>query len=296
MELVIIPQKYDTTNYNLVAEPTEIVVPYASLAGTGTFRTYAYTDIFLYELGLEIQYMLRGTDAKGNPVQSPVYSTSPAAYLKNLYGQSSTTEALRTVITDTLIVGDESAKSMSINNPDSDLAKASSIIEGFDISKATPSVDTYNTVDTHNATNADWGDGSTGTHRMSKSVAIGKAPSVSWRIRGGSSIDLDKFSVRVTYSRVDGTGATVNYDKTFTSANTANIYKSGSFAFFKFDEIGLVAGNADLNIVATYDGAEVFNAVYSAETYLGANMDSSSIGGIATALIKLGISYRAMSA
>ena len=98
---------------------------------------------------------------------------------------------------------------------------------------------------------------------MSASVAIGQAPVITYRIRGGSSIDLDKLSVRVTYTRTAADGSTVNYDRTFTSADTANIYKQGSFAFIKFDGLGLTAGDVDVNFVATYDGAEVFNSVYS---------------------------------
>ncbi len=288
MELVIIPQKYDATTLNLV-DPVEIVVPYAELSGTGTFRTYAYEDIMLYELGLEIQYMLRGTNADGNAVQSPVYTTSVASYFKTLY-EGSDDAAFRTVIVDTLVVGDTAARTFGIEG--SDLAAAPSILEGFDISEATPSVDSYNTVDTHNAIDSDWGDGSTGTHRVAKGVTIGKVPYVSYRIRGASSIDLDKLSFTVSYTQITGVGTTEQYSKTFTSADTANLSKSGSFVIFKFDEVGLGDSNADISFVATYDGAEVFNSTYSIETYLGANTSNETTGDLAVALLKLGASFR----
>lgn len=294
MELVIIPDKYDMVTLNLVETPEEIVVPYANLSGTGTFRTYLYTDIQLYELGLTIRYMLRGTDAEGNAVESPVYETSIASYLKKLYNDSADAK-FRTLLVDTLVVGDAAAKKMANQYADSDLAKAESIIDGFDISEATPAVDTYNTIDVHNATNSAWGTES-GAHKVARSIVIEKVPSISYRIRGGSSIDLDKMSVTVSYTQVAGDGTETLYNRTFTSADTANIYKSGSFAMFKFDQIGLQDGDKDLSIVVNYDGAEAFNATYSIESYLGANMANESIGELCTAIIKLGISFRAYAA
>ena len=295
MELVIIPQKYDATTLNLVEDVEEIVVPYAKLAGTGTFRTYAYADIYLYELGLEIQYMLRGVDTNGNTVVSPTYSTSPANYLKTL---TPSDDLMATLIADTLVAGEKAA--IAFGAEGSDLAAAPSILEGFDYSAATEefNMESCNKVDTHNATNADWGDGSTGTHRMSKSVTIGKVPYISYRIRGGSSIDLDKLSVNVTYTQITGVGTTAQYNRTFTSADTANLYKNGSFVLFKFDAIGLGDGNSDITFVATYDGAEVFNSEYSIETYFYNNMNSLStdLQELATALLKLGSSFRAKMA
>ena len=290
VNLVISAQKYDTTTFNLV-DPTEIVVAKADMKAAGSFYTYVYSDIQLYELGLNLTYMLKAYDAEGNCVAtSAETTTSPANYLKSLYASSSD-ELLLTAITDTLVVGNESK--LLFQKAGSDLESAASIIEGFDISKATPSVNSYNTVNTHNATNAAWGTESTCAHQARISASIGKAPYLSYRIKGASSLDISKLSFTVSYTQTTGKGTTAEYSKTFTSADSAHLAVAGSFITFKFDEIGLLDGARDITFVATYDGAEVFNSVYSVETYLGANTANATIGALATALLKLGVSCRA---
>jgi len=285
MELVITAQKYDSTTLNFV-EPQVTVVP---LAVGGTFTTYTYSDIYLYEIGLDIEYLLKGYDAEGNLVAvSETFTTSPASYLKTTYA-SSTDSKLRTLIADTLIVGDEAAKAFGVEG--SDLANAPSVLEGFDISEATATYGDLNAVDLHNAVDAAYGTATSCAHQARKSVSIGKAPYISYRIKGASSLDINKLSFTVSYTQVTGSGgATAPYSKTFTAAD-GSVYKSGSFAMFKFDQVGLLDGDKDLSIVGYYDGAEVFNATYSIESYLGANTESS-IGGLAVALIKLGDSAR----
>lgn len=293
VNLEISAQKYDTTTFNLV-DPTEIVVAKADMNTVGSFYTYVYSDIQLYELGLNLTYMLKAYDAEGTCVAtSVVATTSPADYLKSLY-ESSSDELLLTVITDTLIVGNESK--LAMQKAGSDLESAASVIEGFDLSKATPSVDSYNTVNTHNATDAAWGTESKCAHQARISTSIGKAPYLSYRIKGASSLDINKLSFTVSYTQTTGKGTTAEYSRTFTSADSAHLAVAGSFITFKFDQIGLLDGARDVTFVATYDGAEVFNSVYSVETYLGANTENATIGALATALLKLGVSCRALLA
>lgn len=283
MQLVIIPQKYDTTSFNLV-DPEEIVVP---LAVGGTFTTYNYTDIYLYELGLNIDYLLRAYDAEGNLVAvSETFTTSAASYLKTQYA-ASTDSKFRTLVADTLVVGAEAAK--NFGKEGSDLANAPSILEGFDTSEASATYGNLNTVNTHDAIDAAWGTASTCAHQSRISVSIGKVPYFTYRVKGGSSLDINKLSFTVSYTQATGAGgATAPYSKTFTAAD-GSVYKSGSFIMFKFDQIGLLDGDKDISIVANYDGANVFNATYSIQTYLGANT-TSTIGDFAVALIKLGAS------
>lgn len=296
MEVVIIPQKYDMTTLNLVAEPTEIVINKADLAAAGsTMKSYLYTDIQLYELGLDIDYMLRAYDAEGNLVAiSDTFTTSPATYLKTSYGSSSDAK-FRTLVTDTLIVGDEAATNMANSYTDSDLAKATSIIDGFDISEATATVDSYNTVDEFNSYNADYGSTNKATHWVRKSVSIGKVPFITYRVRDtASALDLEKLAFNVSYTQVSADGTETAYNETFTTAN-GDISVSSGWISFKFDAIGLQDGDKDIFVEVSYDGTVVCDSTYSVETYLGANM-SGSLGGLATALIKLGISFRAYSA
>ena len=299
VELVIVPEKYDTLTFNLVETPEEIVIPKEKLNVIGNvFYTYIYEDIQLYELGLDIDYYVRAYDDDGDNVAdyvSDVVSVSPAGSLKELYATLSanaeTNAKLLTVITDTLIVGDEAAK--YFGKVGSDLANADSIIDEFDTSRATSEIATVNDTDIHNATNSNFGTVSSCANWVFKSAAIGKAPYFSYRIKTGG-IDINKLSFTVSYTQTTGMGTTGTYTKTFTSADTDNLYAAGTaFIMFKFDEVGLADGDADIDIVANYDGAEVFNAKYSLETYLGSNLDNESLGAISSALVKLGISCSA---
>ncbi len=297
MELVIIPQKYDSATLNIDPNPQEIVKNKSELAAAGSMRSYTYTDIQLYELGLDINYMLRAYDESGNLVAvSETFTISPATYLKNVFEEQASNAKLRTLITDTLIVGDESVKGMAANYADSDLAKAPSIIEGFDISEATASVDSYNTINTNQSFNSDFGSASSNRHQVRTSVSIGKAPYITYRVKdSGNVLDLSKLSFKVTYTQVAGDGTETPYDVTFT-VDSGAITRSGSWISFKFDQIGIQDGNQDLVVEITYDGEKVYSVTYSVESYLGAAMSDSSIGAISTALIKLGISFRAYSA
>ena len=299
MQLVIIPQKYDSATLNIDPNPQEIVKNKSELAAAGaTMKSYTYTDIQLYELGLDINYMLRAYDESGNLVAvSETFTISPATYLKNTFETQASNAKLRTLITDTLIVGNESVKGMAANYADSDLAKAPSIIDGFDTSEATATIDSYNEVYTNNSFNADFTDASSAKHYVRKpSVSIGKAPYITYRIKdSGSVLDLSKLSFKVTYTQVAGDGTETPYDKTFT-VDSGAITRNGTLITFKFDQIGIQDGNQDVLVEITYDGEKVYSVTYSVESYLGTAMSNPSIGSVATALIKLGISFRAYSA
>ncbi|MBE7039041.1 MAG: hypothetical protein E7404_09100 [Ruminococcaceae bacterium] len=290
MEVVIIPQKYDMTTLNLVENPAEIVIKKADLASAGsTMKSYLYTDIQLYELGLDINYMLRAYDAEDNLVAvSETFTTSAATYLKTSY-EASADAKFRTLVADTLIVGDEAVKNTAKNYVGSDLDNAPSIIEGFDTSEATATVDTYNTVDAFNSFNADFGSASSATHQVRKSVSIGKVPYITYRIKdANSALDLSKLSVKVTYGE--------NYDVTFTTATHPEAFsKTGSWINFKFDQVGLQDSDKNIVAVFNYDGKAVCDSTYSVETYLGSAM-TGTIADLATALIKLGVSFRAYQA
>lgn len=289
MELVIIPQKYDLTTLNL-ATPVETVVP---LAVGGTFTTYLYTDIQLYELGLNIDYMLRGYDAEGNLVAvSETFTTSPAAYLKNAF-ETSTDAEFRTLATDVLVVGQEAVEMMAPSYPDSDLAKAASILEGFDLSEATVDYATPNDVDEFTSYDANFDTPSSATHRVMKSVSIGKVPYIGFRVKDAkSALDSSKFSFSVSYTSLKLDGSTAAYSKEF-DANNTTFSKAGQFITFSFDEIGLGDSDKDLAISLNYDGTKVSDMTYSIETYLSGMTTNASVGEMAIALLKLGTSFRA---
>ncbi len=295
MEIVIIPKKYDTTTLNYV-ETQEVVIKKADLVAAGSKnKSYLYTNIELHELGLNIDYMLRAYDANDNLVAvSETFTTSAADYLKNLFGQQTDKPLFRTLITDTLVVGYEAIARMAASYPDSDLAKDleenGSIIDGFDISEATQTIASYNTVDTFNSYNTSYKTTSS-THQVRKSVAIGKVPYITYRIKDANGVlDLSKLSFKVSYTGVSGT-----FEETYTTAN-GDISLISGWVNFKFYDINIPDGDKDVFVEAYYDGAKVFDTTYSVESYLGSKLSDANIGAMAAAIIKLGIAYRAYTA
>lgn len=299
IEVVIIPQKYDTETLNIIANPTEIVTAKDDLAAAGSSnKTYVYKDAYLYELGLSIEYMMRAYDAEGNLVAvSETFTTSGAQIIKEIYAKQTANPKMQTLLTDTLIVGQEAINSMKIGLPDSDLAKAPSIIGDFDISAATQSYESYNTIDEFTSYNDDVSTDKSATHRVIKSVTIGKVPYPTYRVKDTAGVfDLDKFGFRVAYTQVDGAGTETEFDYTYTTANSNAISLVNGYVNFKYESIALQDSNQNITFEFTYDGAPLFTSVYSMETFLGANLTNANTGALMDALIKLGVSFRAYSA
>lgn len=291
MDVVIIPQKYDTTTLNLIENPPEIVVNKADLEPAGTTRKqYFYRDIQLYELGLDINYMLRAYDAQGNLVAvSEVFTTSAAAYLKSSI-QSVSDPKFKTVATDTLIVCDEVMKNVAATYPNSDLANATSVIAGFDISYATQEVGPYNTINEFHSYAAGYGTESTDVHQVRTSVQIGKVPFINFRIADQNKVlDLNKLVVTVSYISKDSAGEHP-YNRSFTGSDFTY---AGKYINCTFDEVGLHDSDKDILFEVTYDGVKVCDLTYSIETYTGANQSTAGIGPCVVALLKLGQSFRA---
>ena len=289
MEIVLSNQKYDLTTYNLIETPFETVVPKSDLVAAGTKRKqYVHTDIQLFEIGLDIDYMLRAYDAEGNLVAvSETFTISPATFLKNS-AASSTNVKLKTVVADTLIVGDKAAEYFGTEG--SDLANAKSLVEGYDISAATPNIESYNTINEFISNDTEYGTASTVAHQVRTSVQIGKVPFINFRIADQSKVlDLDKLVVTVSYTSVDSQG---EHPYTFTFTGSDFNY-AGKYINCTFDQVGLHDSNKNILFTVTYDGVEKCSLTYSIETYLGTNLSSASVGALADSLIKLGNSFRA---
>ena len=295
VEVVIIPDKYDTSTLNLVESPSEIVIEKADLTAAGSTRKqYIYTDIQLYELGLDINYMLRAYDAEGNLVAiSETFTTSPAEYLKDRIAMPAMTAEFKAVATDVLIVCDESAKRMIASYPDSDLAAAPSVIEGVDLSNATQTVGEYNTVNLFNSYDDSYGTASSYTHQVRTSVEIQKVPVINFLIADeAKALDLNKLSVTVSYTSVDSAGEHP-FSETYTGTDAFTY--AGKFINLQFAQVGLHDSDKDILFDVTYDGTKVCDLTYSIETYTGSMQDNELIGDLSTALLKLGQSFRAYS-
>ena len=316
IELVLIPQKYDN-NYNLIKEPVEIVIPKAELDNVGNgsrYKEYTYSDIFLYELDLGIQYMLRGKDSSGKVIGvSEVLTTSPVAYMKEIITSSTTTAASKTAYTDALIVGDEFMKVTGADYPGSDLSEATSIIADFDISAASPNVpENYNTVDEFTSYDSAYGTASGLAHRIRTSVETTKVPFINFRIYDkNKELDWNKLYVIVTFTSKSSSG---EEDKTYVYNGESDFSWAGTFINTKFDQVGIHDSDKDITFTVKYgdvtlddnltdeeiaDALESANVstkcqyVYSIETYEGANKDTGNAAAAMTALLKLGASFRA---
>lgn len=291
VKMVIIPQKYDTTTLNLVENPAEIVIDQKDLVAAGSTRKqYYFTDLMLYELGLDVDYLLRAYDANGNLVAvSETFTTSVAEYLKTNILASSDAK-YKTMATDTLIVCDTVMKNVAVNYPNSDLAKATSVIDGFDISAASQTVGEYNDVDVFNSYNADFTQASSAKHQIRSSVQVEKVAFINFRIADQNKVlDLNKLVVKVSYTSKDSAGEHP-YSKEFTG--TGAFTYAGKYINLKFDQVGIHDSNKDILFEVTYDGVAMCDWTYSVDTYLGANQEASN-GTMIVALLKLGQSFRA---
>lgn len=293
VEVVIIPQKYDMTNLNLVENPAEIVIAKANLAAAGSkYKQYTFTDIQLYELGLNIDYMLRGYDAEGNLVAvSNVATMSAAGYLSTMAADTTNAAGFRTLMVDTLVVCDEVMKVVANNYPNSNLAEAvaaGSVLDGVDKSLATQTIGECNTVDSFKSYDDAYGQTSAFTHRIRSSVAVGKVPYINFRIQDSkNALDLNKLAVTVNYTSKDKSGEHP-YERTFTGSD----FSDGTYINCVFGEVGFHDSDKDILFTVTYDGVKKCEWTYSIETYLNSQTSNATTGAQMAALIKLGQSFR----
>ena len=281
--------KYATTTLNLVENPTEIVIEQKDLVAAGTKRKqYYFKDLFLYELGLDVNYLLRGYDAEGNLVAvSETFTSSPATWLKNNIATSADAK-FKTMATDTLVVCDEVVKSVATSYPNSDLAKATSVIEGVDLSIATQEVGEYNTIDQFVTNDANFDTASDAKYQVRTSAQTEKVTFINLRIKDANKeLDLNKLVVNVNYTSKDSAG---EHPRSYTY-DADDFTWAGRYINVKFDQVGIHDSNKDILFEVVYDGVEVCEYTYSVETYLGANL-STTIGAMNTALMKLGQSFR----
>ncbi|MBR3738372.1 MAG: hypothetical protein IKN26_06505, partial [Eubacterium sp.] len=295
MEVVVIPDKYDMTTLNRVANPSEIVTRKSALASAGSAaKQYTYTDITLYELGLNVNYMLRAYDASGNFVAySPVYSTSVEAYLRQQISSTSDANAKRMYI-DTLVVCDEVMKNVAANHAGSDLATdyaTHRVVDDIDLTQGSTSISECNTVDDLTSYSVQFTKESTAVHQVRTSVTVEKVPYITLRIKDQSQgLDLSKLAITVTYTSVDKAGSHP-YSRTFTGSDFTRV-GSNRFIEMKFAEVGLHDSNKTITFACSYDGVDMFELDYSLETYESANISNATTGDMLSALIKLGQSFR----
>ena len=293
MEVVVVPDRYDRTTFNKVENPAEIVTRKSALANAGSTRKqYTYKDVMLYELGLNLSYMLRAYDAEGNFVAySPIYTTSVNSKFRELLPTA--TAAAKRLYIDTLVVCNENMKNLAATNPTSDLATdyaENNVIAGLDLTQGSTSIGDCNNIDLFTSNSDQFTKANTAVHQVRISVATEKVPVITLRIADQSkTLDLNKLAVNVAYTSVDSSGEHP-YSKTFTGSDFSY---AGKYLQMKFDEIGLHDSNKDITFTCTYDGETMFTYVYSMETYESSMTGNATVGDLVTALIKVGQSFRA---
>lgn len=289
-DMVLIPGKYDTTDFDLVEEVTPIVINKADFTRpNATFYNYTYTDLQLYELGLDIHYYIKAYDAKGDYVaHSAEFVTSPATSLKS---QISTTgnAKMKTAMVDLLVVSDEAAQLFSANYPESDLANATSVLEGVDLSVATATTPALNVVDEFNATNANFGTATSSTYRVMMSASVQKVPVLTYRLgdKSANRIDTANLSMTISYTSIDGSEHS-------TTVSGEDWVRSGNFISYNYADIGLHDSATTITAVATYNGDVAFTKTYTVETFLNNNLANATLGDMMASLAKFGSSFRTL--
>lgn len=288
VELVIIPQKYNTSTKNY-AVPEEIVVQESQMGGT-SIRTYQYTDMMLYELALDVQYKLRAYDGDVLVAESALASKSAVSYLKNdvLNGTGAgITEDLKRVAVDMLIVCEEARKAMATAGSQLEADSKVSVLDGVDLTLATPEVNkNHNKVNNFDPSADGWGILDTDKYYVKTSVAMEKVPVLGLRITDNREFDLNKFNIKVSYTSASSAG----YQEE--NLTGAKLTRSGKFITTKFTNVGLHDSNADITLEFSYDGVVKGTLTYSMETFLGSSLEDPTIGKLAGALLNLGASFR----
>lgn len=287
---VLTPDKYDVSTLNLVANPTKYEIhedQYVSVSSR--HMQYTYSDFFLYELALDIEYMFYAYDGgKLVAVSAPV-TISPAEKIKSNI-TTNTNEKAKTAYTDLLVVCDEYMKVTGDSKPGSDLDLAPSILDGFDTSFKTQSVDTWEQTTTLEAINNEYGLESTAAHQIMVSVQTEKVPFFNLRIMDKTNVlDVNKLSIYVTYVSKDSKGEEKK-EMTFTGADFKD---AARYIELKFNKVGLHDSDKVISFIATYDGAPIFNYYRSMESATGAGQNAGNATDAAMkALLHFGQSFR----
>lgn len=286
IELVIVPQKYDLTTKNLIAEPTEIVIPASEFTGT-SIRSYKYTDMMLYELALDVNYKLRGYDAQGNVTgESILYTTSPVSYLKtSILGSASVADSVKKLAVDILVVCEEARKAMAKAGTDLEADSKITVLDGVDLKIGSEQTLTGECAYTNNFTPIAEGWGTTIT--SNPGVSIDKVPVLNARLRDNKALDLSKLELRVIY---DSVGAAGHVEESLSGDALA---RATNFINAKFYKVGLHDSNAEITVEYWYDGEHTATLTYYIEAYLYSQKDHATIGKLSIALVKLGESFRA---
>ncbi len=295
-KFVVTPQKYDATTLNEVSGET---VEYA-LDKTSTNYQLDLSGIAITELGLNVNAYIVRYDADGIFVAySNVEAFNPATTLKGMINESATegTTAYKynLLIADLLTLGAEAQDYFPglINSTTCDLYTSERVNAGVE-NWASATLGDLNAVDT--TTNTVWNPDSaitSTTNRLSMEVSLNPAPAPTFVVRnasatGSNPLDYSKLSMTISYtSENDGQTRTETYEgDEWNDLVVRTHLKAG------FPKVAMYDSDQVITAVLTYEGTEVFTSTYTLETYYSANLDNATLGTLAQATAKLGISAR----
>lgn len=291
-DFVVVPTKYDTTQGNEYNEitPDPIVL---TNEPTNNYNVYWYKDVAMYELGLDLQYYVRCYNADGKMIAtSEVQTFNPSESLLATYNAAtSDMKDLKTVIADLLNMGTYAQKFFGTSYSSSHLnaaVKEGKLVNiGIDQADASTS---YNELVPVNETT--WGAENPldpSVNRMAISLLASKAPTISYRIYKGTSLDKDKMALNISYTSNNG------QKEDFTVTGN-DMYVVGTSLYYDCAQLAYYDSNVTVTTTFTYDGKEVWTNIYSVDTGVKANMESTSstkeLLDLLDAIAKFGCSAR----
>ncbi len=271
----------------------------------GSKRVYkGYSGLALYEFSLPVTAVIVGYDASGNimSISNPMVDY-PIDYVWNMYNTVKTNgdTVKTTCFSDMVNLSSESQ--LFFGKEGTDLANVILPRDKFafvqsDATQTDPVYD-LSTMPNSIVNNPD-ATVSTSTYYLQQNLALGSSPYINYYVIKGKNLDLSKLKLEVSYTSnaVDSTtGENIVVSKTVTgtaATDTTDPWSTYSTrAYYSFVACRLYDTNRTITAKFTYNGIEMYTAVYSVETYIAQNMTHAAMGPALVALGKFGNSVRA---
>ena len=296
VDFVVIPTKYDSTQENAF---NEIVLDPIVLTNeeTTNYNVYWYKDVAMPELGLNIQAYVRCYKDGEIVATSEVKNIVPATHLIEETYNTTSNQAMKTVIADLLNMGAKAQVYFGANNPNSKLYSDVYDAEGnviaanlvnVDIDQADASTSYDELV---NVEETVWGENNpldSATYRMAVSLVASKAPTITYRIYRGTQLDATKIKLTINYTSNDGSSTPI--------VVTGNdMYAVGTSLYYDCAALAYYDSNVTVTTKFEYDGAEVWTNTYSVASGVSANLGTTNANllELVVAIAKFGTSARA---
>lgn len=273
-EVVATATKYNAQRNTYVADP--VVLDMTELSA---FYSAAYTGIAMYELDQPISAYIKCYDADGNYVAySNTITNTPVDLLKNVYARGS--ETAKKLITDMFNLGAAAQVYFSSSLPNSELAKATPINEGWDQTYATQGdLENLNIVN-----QLTWADNSPLTSAdisVTPSLNMAATPNLTYLIRDvKGNLDISALSLTVSY---DAKCPSAFAGTRSVTIKGSDLTKVSSFYTYNFTGITLADSNCVVTATLSYQGQNVLTYGYTMEAGMKTLLGGSNKNAVALA-------------